>query len=111
MALLRRRQLGAHQTGSMCQGHGHRGYCRKVQLVSVLLFHHDYRERGVHREREEERCDERGKTDRMKEKNHNVSYVNQGEKEKTCLIYKSVKSLHCNTDNVTAIFASGAVVQ
>lgn len=40
VALLRRRQLGAHQTGSMCQGHGNGGYSSKVQLVSVLLFNH-----------------------------------------------------------------------
>lgn len=50
VALFRRRQLGAHQTGSVCQGHGHGRHCRKVQLISVLLFHHDYRERSTHTE-------------------------------------------------------------
>lgn len=41
VALLRRRQLGAHQTGSMCQGHGHGGPGSEVQLFSVLLLHQD----------------------------------------------------------------------
>lgn len=40
VALIGGRQLRAHQTGSMCQGHGHGRYSGMVQLIPVFLFHH-----------------------------------------------------------------------
>lgn len=41
VSLLRGRQLGAHQAGSVRQGHGHGGHSGEVQVFSLLLLHHD----------------------------------------------------------------------
>lgn len=43
----------------------------------MFLLHHDYKERGLHIEKGEERRHGRGKTGRMKEKKKKTSIINK----------------------------------